>query len=242
LAGKRKIIVTDANEITIDREFLEKLTLYLEEISQRYISNDDIREKRACWINSVYLMMELLNELGNDHGPTRRMLLELIDVFLDLNAGRRVGVLEPEAGSLQQIKRSRGGDPLAKSTTSFTQARDLGSLCAFIDLYIAAGLGRMIAAGRVAQVANRVGVCLPARRRQSKGSDAHRLLNWRTEFGRGRDRSDKFFMARKARIRMKEMHRQLRQQDPDATAEAVVDRLLKQVWIKDMGTKVYLPR
>src|SRR5680860_1324315 len=76
LAGKRKIIVTDANEITIDREFLEKLTLYLEEISQQYISNDDIREKRACWINSVCSMMELLNELGNDHGPTRRMLLE----------------------------------------------------------------------------------------------------------------------------------------------------------------------
>jgi hypothetical protein len=198
--------------------------------------------RRACWINSVYLMMELLNELGNDHGPNRRMLLELIDVFLDLNAGRRVGVLEPEAGSLQQIKRSRGGDPLAKSTTGFTQARDLGSLCAFIDLYIAAGLGRMIAARRVARVANRVGVCLPAESRRPKGYDAHRLLNWRTEFRRGFDRSQNFFAARKACNRVKEMHRQFSEQHPDATAEVVVDRLLKQVWIKDMGTKVYLPR
>jgi hypothetical protein len=64
----------------------------------------------------------------------------------------------------------------------------------------------MIAARRVARVVNRVGVCLPAGRGPSKDSDVRSLLNWRTEYRRGFDRSEKFFAARKAYKGVKEMH------------------------------------
>jgi hypothetical protein len=236
--AKKLIDMAENDEVCIDAEEYAAFAEAMRELATRYISVDDIREKRGCWISSIDLLVQLLKRLPDPNPPAQRMLWDLIAALVDLNAGRSVALLKPEPPSEELREKKRTRKQLNQSRDGFIYHLNLGYLCAFVDLYVQrAGLSEVEAARRAVRAAQKTGVKLP-KVKHSQRSDSDRLLDWRARFRSSRDKTEAAITARIADGLVRARFDQIKSDRPDGDDERIVDAMIKNEWIPSMGKKV----
>lgn len=231
-----------SDEVCIDAEEYAEFARGLRELATRYISVDDKRERRGCWISTIDLFVQLLSRLPDPNPPVQRMLWELIGSLVDLNAGRGgkfVPLLQPAPPSEELRKKKRTRKPLKRSRDGFIYHLNLGYLCAFVDLYVErAGLGERESARRAVRAAGKAGVQLPKEKGERQRSNMDRLLDWRARFRASRDKTEAGATADIGYKLVRARFNEIRCGQPDAGDEKLLDGMINNEWIPSMGTKV----